>query len=296
MLSPNLPSFWPDRSRSRLINTKNAHWHVVEFNESSAPDPPTILLLHGTASSSHSWHGLAPLLAEKMRVVCPDLPNHHLTRVCRGSDMSLESMAGLLREFLEAEDIAPQFIAGHSAGAAIGLNLALQLPQTPDAVISIAGALRPYGGILSPLFSATARLMSNAPGLAKVAAFRADSPRAVRRLVDQTGSKLDDLGYRCMRHLLKDPDHIKNVLRMMGDWDLSRLERQGRSLPFKLLVLEMSRDTAVPAGQAKELLAANSTAKIVRLAGLGHLGHEEAPDVVAAALLDFLAEGATFAH
>jgi magnesium chelatase accessory protein len=40
---------------------------------------PTVLLLHGTGASTHSWRALAPLLARRCTVVALDLPGHGFT-------------------------------------------------------------------------------------------------------------------------------------------------------------------------------------------------------------------------
>lgn len=248
-------------------------------------------MLHGTAGSSHSWHGVAPLLAEHGPVICVDLPGHHLTKPKGHVSFSLPDMTYMLLELIASEGWTVDTLIGHSAGAAIAVHLAQHLPRPPHAVISVAGALKPYGGFLAPLFTTSAKLIALAPGLAHIAAIRADNPKAVRRLVKQTGSTLDELGYACMRHLLKQPDHIKSVLRMMAAWDLSPLEASNQPFPFRYLAIEMTGDTTVPAGQSKHLLNSNPNAKLVRLRGLGHLGHEEAPERVAAEIIAFLELG-----
>ncbi len=245
-------------------------------------------MLHGTAGSSHSWRGVAPLLASYGTVICVDLPGHHLTQPRRQMGFGLSDMTDMLQELIDSESWSIETLIGHSAGAAIALHLAQRLPRPPNTVISIAGALKPYGGLLSPLFTTSAKLMAIAPGLAQIAAFRADSPKAVRRLVKQTGSKLDEQGYACMQYLLKQPNHIKSVLRMMAAWDLSPLDSSDMPFPFRLLAIEMTGDTAVPAGQATHFLKRNPSSKLVRLNGLGHLGHEEAPERVAAEITAFL--------
>lgn len=242
-------------------------------------------MLHGTAGSSHSWHGVAPALAEYGTVICVDLPGHHLTKPKEQVNFSLADMTHMLHELIASEGWSVDIIIGHSAGAAIAVHLAQRLPRPPQVVISVAGALKPYGGFLAPLFTTSAKLIAHAPGLAHIAAFRANNPRAVRRLVQQTGSRLDELGYACMQHLLKQPDHIKSVLRMMAAWDLSPLEASNQPLPFRYLAIEMAGDTAVPAGQSKHILKGNPTARLVRLRGLGHLGHEEAPARVVAEIV-----------
>ena len=53
---------WPHRAASRFVDAAGLRWHLQEFG---APQAPGLLLLHGTGAATHSWRGLAPLLAER---------------------------------------------------------------------------------------------------------------------------------------------------------------------------------------------------------------------------------------
>lgn len=291
-----LPDFWPNPDKSRLVTVQGTHWHLVEF-PASHPEPnnqgalvPVILMLHGTASSAHSWHGLAPMLASHHKVVCVDLPGHHLTHVSDRGALTLEGMTRELEALVKNQGWHVTAIIGHSAGAAVALNLARRLEQSPPAVVSIAGALNPFGGLLAPFFRAAAQALSKTPGLAHFVALRANKIEAVHRLVRQTGSELDEQGYKCVQYLMKKPAHIASVLSMMGGWNLSELQALGPELSHRFLSIEMANDTAVPAGQSAQLVLGNPKAETITLQGLGHLGHEEDPERVAAEIRRFLAE------
>jgi len=65
---------WPNRSASRFVSAAGLRWHVQQFGTG-----PVALLVHGTGASTHSWRGLAPILAESFSVVAPDLPGHGFT-------------------------------------------------------------------------------------------------------------------------------------------------------------------------------------------------------------------------
>ena len=52
---------WPHREASRFVEAAGLRWHIQEFGRAEAP---TLLLLHGTGAATHSWRGLAPLLAQ----------------------------------------------------------------------------------------------------------------------------------------------------------------------------------------------------------------------------------------
>ena len=76
---------WPHHERSRFVQAAGLRWHVQQFPGPQA-DSPSVLLLHGTGASSHSWRDLAPLLAQRFEVLCR-LSAHRLlpaVLVCAG--------------------------------------------------------------------------------------------------------------------------------------------------------------------------------------------------------------------
>ena len=57
------------------------------YREAGAADAPVLLLLHGFPTSSHMFRDLIPLLAERYRVIAPDLPGFGLTQApARGGE------------------------------------------------------------------------------------------------------------------------------------------------------------------------------------------------------------------
>jgi pimeloyl-ACP methyl ester carboxylesterase len=46
----------------------------IFYREAGQPDAPIVLLLHGFPTSSHQYRGLIARLADKYRVIAPDLP------------------------------------------------------------------------------------------------------------------------------------------------------------------------------------------------------------------------------
>ena len=267
---------WPNRAASRFLTVGDLRWHVQDVGAG-----PTVLLLHGAGAATHSWRGLMPLLAERFRVVAPDLPGHGFTATPPGNGLSLPAMARRTGALLEALGTSPALVVGHSAGVAIAVRMALdgRLGRAP--IVSVNGALQPFAGAVAPLFQGLALgLFANPLAVRMFAAAAGDKGRVARMLAG-TGSQIDDAGVDMYRRLLSKPSHVAGTLGMMASWDLRSLGREFARLESPLTLVVGGRDQAVPPSVAAEVAACVAGAETVSLEGLGHLAHEERPDLVA---------------
>lgn len=251
-------------------------WHVQRMGAG-----PTVLLVHGTGAATHSWRGLAPLLADRFEVVAPDLPGHGFTEIPSPRHLSLQGMADAVGMLLRRLDRRPDLVVGHSAGAAIAAYMCLEGEIEPRALISLNGAFLPLHGLPGYLFSPTAKLLAATPFLPRLFARHAGAPEAVERLVRSTGSTLDPVGIDLYRRLIASPGHVGATLSMMANWDLECLERNLSSLQLALYLLVGDNDRTVPPVEALRVRALVPEAQLVTLPGLGHLAHEERPERVA---------------
>lgn len=285
-LLAELPPDWPHREQSRRVHAEGLNWHVQILGQGAGDEQkPVALLLHGTAAATHSWAGLAPLLAERFTVVMPDLPGHGFSDLAPPAQCSLAGMsravAGLLREL----DVDPALIIGHSAGAAVAATLCLQGACAPAAVISINGALLPFGRAAAPVFSRAARVLSELPVFPQLIALHAVPRKPVLRMLRQTGSTISDESVRWYRHVVGRSRHVAGALRMMANWDLPQLEKNLDRLAPPLYLLVCERDQVVDPSQGRELANRLPDAKLELLDNLGHLGHEEDPQRFASLVL-----------
>ena len=272
---------WPNREHSRILRAGGIAWHVQEMGQG-----PRLLLLHGTAASTHSFRALAPLLAPHFTLLIPDLPGHAFTEMPPGGRLSLPVMRDLLRALLGAMGFVPELAAGHSAGAAVLCRTALDAAEfRPRRIVSLNGALLPFGGVTGRIAPGLARALYANPIAPRVFAFLAGED-SVRRLIGNMGSKIDRDGVRQYRTLMANPGHVAAALGMMTHWDLDGLAADLPRLPVPLTLVTAASDRAVPPATAAAVRAILPSADIVALKGVGHLAHEEKPALVADALLD----------
>jgi magnesium chelatase accessory protein len=275
---------WPHREASSFVAVGRTRWHVQRMGSG-----PPLLLLHGTGASVHSWRGLMPLLARSYSVIAPDLPRHAFTTGHDAYAMSLPAMAREVAGLLEALEIAPAAIVGHSAGTAIALQLGLDHGYDGP-IIGLSAALRPFPGPFAQIFPAVAKALFINPLVPRIFAGTVDlTGGAGRFLWRSTHSRIDAAGLACYRTLLKHPGHAGGALAMMANWDLPALRERMGDVRNPVLLVHGANDPAIPPDWARDAAAWLPDARLELLPGLGHLAHEEAPGEAAARIAAFLA-------
>ena len=270
---------WPNRAFSRFLRAGGIEWHVQQMGQG-----PKLLLLHGTAASTHSFRTLAPLLAPHFTLLIPDLPGHAFTETPREA-LTLPTMRDLVSDLLVELAFAPEFAAGHSAGAAILVRMALDGVFTPRRIVSLNGALLPFPGVTGQVAPSLARLLFVNPIAPRVFAFFAGD-ESVKRLIGNMGSKIDREGVGLYKRLMGSPAHVAGALGMMARWDLDGLARDLPDLKVPLTLVTAAGDRAVPPDTAARVKAIFPSAEVRSLRGVGHLAHEEKPAMIADLLLE----------
>jgi magnesium chelatase accessory protein len=268
---------WPNREASRFVEAGGLRWHVQVKGRG-----PVLLLLHGTGASTHSFRDLLPLLARDFQVVAPDLPGHGFTaRPADPAGLSLPGMSAGIAALLGALALPPQIAVGHSAGAALLCQMQLTGQLRSKALVSLNGALLPLPGLRHPAFTPLVRSVVSGEWLPRLFARRMESPQEVDRLLERTGSVLDPRGRELYGRLSRNPAHTGSALAMMGHWDTRPLEAGLPSLDVPLLLLVGAEDRMILPGVALRVRALAPRAELLQISGLGHLAHEEAPQLIA---------------
>jgi magnesium chelatase accessory protein len=280
------PADWPHAEHSRQVLCKPHRWHVQEMGTGD-----TLLLIHGTGGSTHSFRGLMPLLAQDFHVVAVDLPGQGFTQLGARHRCGLDATTEDLAALCDQEGWAPRVLVGHSAGAAIALNLCAKIlsarAQKPY-VIGINPALQNFEGVAGALFPALAKLLANVPFTAKLFAAGNASPERAQALILSTGSKLDAVSLGLYRHLISDRDHVDATLLMMAQWRLDGLVRALPGIDNRVLFITGENDRTVPPRVAQAAAARMPHTEVQSLAEVGHLAHEERADEVATVIRDWL--------
>jgi haloacetate dehalogenase len=94
---------------------------------------PPVLLLHGYPQTHVTWHRVAPVLAERFTVVCPDLRGYGDSDKPPGG----QDHAGYAKRTMARDQVAMMAalgfrrfaVAGHDRGARVALRMALDHPE-----------------------------------------------------------------------------------------------------------------------------------------------------------------------
>ena len=282
------PADWPHRAASHRVRQVPHDWHVQIWGPLSG-NAPDILLLHGAGASAHSWHPLVPMLPGA-RLIAPDLPGQGFSRTSNRARLGLDAMAQDLAQLCAAQGWQPRAVIAHSAGAAVALRLSQLLATPPSAIVGINAALGNFEGLEGWLFPLMAKAMALSPFVGSLAARVVGRPSQVERLIEGTGSHVSAAGIRAYTRLAADPAHVDGTLAMMAQWQLDPLLAQLPQITVPTLLIATSRDRAVPPRISQAVAPRLRNGHYRGLDDLGHLAHEEAPEVLAPIVLQFLSE------
>jgi pimeloyl-ACP methyl ester carboxylesterase len=113
----------------------------IFYREAGDPAAPALLLLHGFPTSSHMFRDLIPRLADRYRVVAPDLPGFGFSDAPKPAqfDYTFDHLARVVDRFTETVGLTRYAIYVFDYGAPVGLRLALARPDRVTAIVSQNG-------------------------------------------------------------------------------------------------------------------------------------------------------------
>jgi len=115
---------------------------VKMFHREAGPrDAPVVLLLHGFPTSSFQFRELIPRLADRYRVIAPDLPGFGFTEVPneRRYKYTFDALAESISAFTNALSLKRYALYVFDYGAPTGFRLAMAHPERITAIVSQNG-------------------------------------------------------------------------------------------------------------------------------------------------------------
>jgi pimeloyl-ACP methyl ester carboxylesterase len=113
----------------------------VFYREAGRAEAPALLLLHGFPSAGHLFRNLIPMLADRFRIVAPDLPGFGQTDMQPRDKFAytFDGLARVIERFTEVIGLARFAVYIFDYGAPTGLRMAVRHPERITAIISQNG-------------------------------------------------------------------------------------------------------------------------------------------------------------
>jgi haloacetate dehalogenase len=109
---------------SETIDVRSTQLHVRRRGTG-----PAVVLLHGYPQHHVCWHRVAPTLADRFTVLCPDLRGYGRSSKPHGGDYSKRAMAADVVGLLDALGIDRAAVVGHDRGARVAYRAVLDHPD-----------------------------------------------------------------------------------------------------------------------------------------------------------------------
>jgi pimeloyl-ACP methyl ester carboxylesterase len=245
---------------------------------------PTVVLVHGFASSLDVWATVAPSLARTHRVVALDLKGFGWTDRPEG-DYSPDAQAKLVLRLLEQRGVSRSAIVAHSWGSSVALAATL---QAPERVTKIAlydawvyeDQLPTFfhwaraGGVGEALFGLYYKQRADE----RMALAFFDKKYVTERLVESVEEQLDR------------PGTVAAALAAVRGQDYSDAERRYRGVDKPTLLMWGREDLVTPLKYGERLSRDLPHAKLVTYPRCGHFPMIEAVGASNRELVAFLAE------
>lgn len=249
----------------------------VKHHYRSLGEGPPVVLLHGLGGTLDIWHGVAELLALHHHVVAVDLRGHGRTGAGR-AQFSIKSWSQDVAGLMAALELPAATIVGHSMGSLIAQHMAVATPDLVDNLV-LVGGISYFEPPDKEKYEQRAKIVDE-QGLDEIVddwLVGAISPRTQARLPQISG---------LLRHLFmsNDPRSYAKGCRALAR--TPAIEREQIGQPTLLLVGDHDRST--PLRMSEHLHRQIPVSRVQVVPSAAHWMSVEHPDVVAAAILQFL--------
>ena len=239
-----------------------------------------VVLLHGYLESMYVWDDFVPLLTPHVRVITVDIPGHGISQVL-GEVHTMEQIADILRDMLDALGIEKCTMVGHSMGGYISLAFCARHAERLESLVLLSSSPNPD----------TEQKKENRRR--EIALVKAGKKEALARVAPEAGfaeqnrrrlqSYIADLTEQV--YITEDEGIVALLNGMMERADQNQMLRE---CGVRQLFIMGRHDGYIPVEAAEQIIARNPQAEVAWLEASGHMGFIEEPEACAEALLDFV--------
>ncbi len=270
---------WGDRSARRVDGVD------VHVETAGPDDAPRLAALHGFASGTFTWAGVAGRWSERHRVVAWDRPPFGRSgrpKPVAGPDdpyalsAEIRRAVQVLGRGAEQPSRPGPVLVGHSAGALLAVQLVAGGHLRARGLVLIAPAL---DGAPPPIVRTLAALPGSGPVGGAVLRVALLGAEPALKAVGRHRSALTDATAAETARLLRRPGTASALFHLTRTWKPPAVLDSLSSLDVPALVVGGTDDRIVSRAM-HETVAERLGAELHLLEGVGHAAHEQAPDVV----------------
>ncbi len=258
----------------------------IHYRDIGNKSAPTLVLIHGTSSSLHTWEPIADKLKENFRLVMLDLPGHGLTGASTDRDYSRRAFVKSILSVLDHLNIASATLVGNSLGGAVSWQAALEASDRVDSLILLApaGAKRNQPSKSNIGF----KILANGLGqrLLKKITPRFIIERSLIQTVKDKNLVTDKMVTRYWE-LLKMKGNRQAMIDLVKSKQDSGNLALSEPLSTPALIIWGQNDELLPVDMIRQFEKVLIDNQSHILPNIGHLPQEEAVDTVAELILTF---------
>ena len=271
------------KSNSAFIDIDGMPVHYII--EGKSDDSLPIVFIHGTSASLHTWDTLSSLLKTNKKIIRFDLPAFGLTGPNPLNQYSFNFYNQFIDEFLLKLNVTKCIVAGNSLGGSIAWNYAIASPDKVKQLILLDASGYPKKDEKGSLgFKLAAVPVLNQ-------ALKHISPISLIR------KSLEDAFYN--KALVKEEmvQQYHDLLLREGNRSAILELFQHPMKPDATKIKTITQPTLIIWGKEDQLISYKNAAlfkqdiqdsRVLVLDKVGHIPMEEAPNLVAAAIIEFI--------
>lgn len=258
---------------STFIEIDGMQVHVRDTGPRNDPTP--IVLIHGLASSLHTWSGWQTELQKNRRVISFDLPGFGLTGPSPQSDYRIDAYTRFVLRLLDTLGVQHVILVGNALGGEIAWQTAVLAPERVRKLVLVSSDGYPQSALSMPLgfqFAAAKgwrwiaeRILPRAIVASSVRSVYGDPSKVTNDIIDRYYDMNLRVGNRKALFLRMDQAQFGYSANLI------------RRISMPTLVLWGDKDQMNPPEHGKLFCRDIQNCKLVEFPALGHIPQEEDP-------------------
>ena len=278
-------------ANSEFIDIDGMQVHIVRSTKCANTDTAeTIVLLHGTSASLHTWQGWTEALSAEYCVVSMDLPGFGLTGpfVNKTTEYTSANYASFVIEVLDKLNLDKVILAGNSLGGKIAWRMAALYPERVSKLILVNAVGYPATPKSIPIGFRLASYPALKPILRNILPRNVVKKSILSVYADD--SKVDDALVDRYYDLSLRAGNRSALSDRLREFDNVEDQAQIKQLALPTLIMWGAKDDLIPVENAELFHQDIPNSQLQIFDNLGHVPHEEDPVTSVAVVKAFLAQ------